>query len=126
VSRLDQNGLPVGYPWRPDLEIAPRAVKKALDSNDPSLVLIDCRTKGEWAAARIDGATLIPLDELSSRLREIEGLADEEATIAVICHHGSRSLKAAMFLKQQGINARSVAGGIDLWSIDVDPGVPRY
>ena len=123
---LDSRGLPVGYTFRPDLELTPRQVKAALDSRDPALVLVDCRTQDEWAAARIPGAALIPLGELEMRLAEIQELADGGATIAVHCHHGVRSLRAAIFLRQQGIKAVSVAGGIDLWSIDIDPSVPRY
>ena len=119
-------GLPPGYPWQPDLEITPRDVKQALDAKDPSLVLIDCRTSEEWSAAHVKDATLIPLNELPSRVREIEDLAGEDATVAVICHRGSRSLRATIFLRQQGVNARSVAGGIDLWSLTIDPAVPRY
>jgi rhodanese-related sulfurtransferase len=127
VSGLDQNGLPLGYAFKPDLEVTPRQVKKALEAHDPKLVLVDCRTQEEWEIARIEGATLVPLDELASRVPEIEDMADDEdATIAVVCHHGNRSLRAALFLRQHGLPAMSVAGGIDLWSVDVDPSVPRY
>ncbi len=122
--KLDASGLPAGYPFKPDLELAPRQVKAALAEG--TLVLLDCRTKGEWTTARIQGATLIPLDELSQRLPEIESLAEDGAAIAVHCHHGSRSMKAALFLRQHGIQAMSMAGGIDLWSLDIDPTVPRY
>jgi rhodanese-related sulfurtransferase len=121
---LDAQGLPRGYPFRPDLELTPRQVKAAMASGEA--VLIDCRTEAEWRTARIAGATLIPLDQLASRVQEIEALAEQGATIAVHCHHGSRSLKAAMFLRTRQIEAFSVAGGIDLWSIDIDPTVPRY
>ena len=123
---MGPNGLPIGYSFKPDLEITPRQIKKSLDAGDPNLVLIDCRTKGEWQTARIEGARLIPLDELASRIGEIESVADDETVIAVHCHHGSRSLRAALFLKQQGFKALSMAGGIDVWSMDVDPSVPRY
>lgn len=124
---LDARGLPVGYPYHPEFEVTPREVKAMM--GDPRLVLIDCRTQGEWQAARIAGATLIPLNELASRVGEIEDAverAGDDAAIVVHCHHGGRSMKAALFLKQRGINAASMAGGIDLWAIDVDPSVPRY
>ena len=52
---------------------------------------------------------------------------DEEAPIAVLCHHGARSLSVANWLRQQGFEkAQSVAGGIDAWSQSIDPRVPRY
>ena len=120
---LDAAGLPVGYPFRPELEVMPRAVKAMLDDPESGLVLIDCRTKAEWQTARIEGARLIPLDEMTARVGEIE---DAEGPVVVHCHHGGRSMKAALFLKQRGIEARSMAGGIDVWAVDVDPRVPRY
>jgi len=75
--------------------------------------------------ASIDGALHIPMGETASRLNEID--ADETTPIGVICHSGRRSLQVTMYLHEQGLSgARSVAGGIDLWSVDVDPNVPRY
>jgi rhodanese-related sulfurtransferase len=120
---LDNRGLPPRYPFQPELEITPRQALAGI--RDGSVVLVDCRTREEWAAARIEGSRHIPLDEFQSRLSELEALGDE-ARVAVHCHHGVRSLKAAIFLRQQGVDAVSVAGGIDLWSQDVDPTVPRY
>ena len=125
TAPLDERGLPVGYPFRSELELTPRQVKAGLEAG--SLVLVDCRTPGEWATARIQGATLIPLDELAARAAEVDALAADEAmVVAVHCHHGARSMKAALFLRQRGIGAMSMAGGIDLWSVDVDPAVRRY
>lgn len=124
---LDPRGLPAGYPYHPEFEVTPREVKAMMGS--PALVLIDCRTQGEWQTAKIAGATLIPLDQLASRIGEIEDAMDragEDVKVVVHCHHGGRSMKAALFLKQRGIDAASMAGGIDLWAIDVDPAVPRY
>jgi rhodanese-related sulfurtransferase len=120
---LDARGLPAGYPFQGEFEITPRQAKAGMA--DGSVVLVDCRTRQEWDTARIQGAKHIPLDEFQSRLSELEALGDE-ARVAIHCHHGVRSLKAAIFLRQQGVDAVSVAGGIDLWSQDVDPTVPRY
>ncbi len=119
------DGLPAGYPLQPELETTPREVKRALDARDRAFVLIDCRTQDEWQTARIDGAVLIPLDEFPARLNEIEAMADDRA-VAIHCHRGVRSLRAALWLRQQGVEAKSMAGGIDLWSTDIDPSVPRY
>ncbi len=120
---LDERGLPEGHPFDAALETTPRAVRDGLRADE--LILIDVREAGELAVASVEGALHIPLGELPSRYLEID--ADEETPIAVICHTGRRSLSATLFLHQQGLTgARSVAGGIDLWSVDIDRTVPRY
>jgi rhodanese-related sulfurtransferase len=125
---LDSRGLPLGYPFKPELEVSAREVglalaTKGLGGDKP--LLIDVRTPEEWDAAHIPGAVLIPLPELEARIDEID--ADKDAPIAVLCHHGARSLRGALILRALGFtNARSIVGGIDLWSIDVDPAIPRY
>lgn len=121
MTGLDARGLPVGYPFRPDLEVTPRDVKARIES----VLLVDCRTPQEAAAARIQGAVLVPLDEFAGKA---EWLVDEAGnrSIVIHCHMGGRSMKAALFLRGQGIDAKSMAGGIDAWSLDVDPSVPRY
>ena len=89
----------------------------------PDLVVLDVREPHEYAIARIDGARLIPLSELPGRLSEIDGRAE----IVTHCHHGARSLRALELLRGAGFaNVRSLQGGIDAWSVDVDPEVPRY
>ena len=123
---LDARGLPSGYPFRTDLEITPRQVKAMLDDPASGLVLIDCRTPGEWQTAKIEGARLVPLDELPGRVEEVEDLAQGAKAVVIHCHHGGRSMKAALFLRQRRVPAVSMAGGIDLWALDVDPRVPRY
>lgn len=128
MSALDAQGLPPGYPFNPALEITPRQVRDLLSNPASGLVLIDCRTPGEWNTAKIQGATLIPLDQLPARISEVTAAAAKSGggVVAVHCHHGGRSLKAAAFLRQHGVEAKSMAGGIDLWSIDIDRSVPRY
>ena len=89
----------------------------------PGLVVIDVREPHEYEIAHIDGARLIPLSELPGRLGEIDGRAE----IVTHCHHGQRSLRALELLKGAGFSrVRSLQGGIDAWSVDVDPEVPRY
>lgn len=127
MSRGAPEGLPPGYPFDPELEVSPRQVKALMADAGAGLVLIDCRTTGEWNTARIEGARLIPLDQFAARVGELEAAAAAGGRAFVVhCHHGVRSMKAALFLKQRGLEARSMAGGIDLWSADIDPGVPRY
>lgn len=89
----------------------------------PSLHLLDVREPFEWEIARIEGARLIPLGELPARVRELDGHAE----IVTYCHHGVRSRRAAEMLRAVGFpSVRSLAGGIESWSTDVDRGVPRY
>ena len=89
----------------------------------PNLVLLDVREPREAQIARIEGAWLIPLRELPRRLAELPGHAE----IVTHCHHGQRSLQAREILKGAGFaNVRSLAGGIDAWSREVDTDVPRY
>ncbi|MBL8762712.1 MAG: rhodanese-like domain-containing protein [Phycisphaerae bacterium] len=123
--------MPAGYPFKPDWEVTPReAAQRLADPGDehPGLVLLDCRTPDEHHAARIRGAVLIPLNELERRAEELEHeTLGRGRAVLVYCHHGVRSMRAASFLRALGFsNARSIAGGIDLWSIAVDPAVPRY
>lgn len=97
-------------------------VKSLLESPEPPL-LLDVREPEEYAIAHLPGCVLIPLGELASRVREVP----DDRPIIVYCHHGVRSLHAAMFLKQSGIeDVASMRGGIDAWSLQIDPSVKRY
>jgi adenylyltransferase/sulfurtransferase len=90
---------------------------------NPDLVVVDVREPYEWEICRIPGAVLIPLSELPERLNELDGHQD----IVTHCHHGSRSFHALQILKAAGFpRVRSLRGGIDAWSEEVDPSVPRY
>ena len=106
------------------LEIAaPEAARLLAD--DPTALLLDCRTPEEHATARIEGAVLIPMQELAERVGEID--AWRAGQIIVHCHHGVRSLRVTHWLRDRGYeNVSSLRGGIDAWSTDVDPQVPRY
>jgi adenylyltransferase/sulfurtransferase len=89
----------------------------------PDLVLVDVREPREAEIAHIEGTRHIPLRELPGRLAELPGHGE----IVTLCHHGLRSLKAREILKGAGFaSVRSLAGGIDAWAREVDPGVPRY
>lgn len=86
---------------------------------------IDCREASEYATCQIAGAELWPMSGLAARLAELEPHRNRE--VIIHCHHGGRSLRVANWLRQNGFpNARSMAGGIDQWSTDIDPTVPRY
>lgn len=121
---FDEHGMPRGYNLHPDWEVTPRQVKTMLDGGE-ELILIDCRTHQEHQVARIESAVLVPLQELGGRLGELEEYADKK--VVVYCHHGGRSLKMATVLRQQGFeDVNSMAGGIDLWAMDVDTTIKRY
>ena len=87
------------------------------------MVLLDVREAWEIEAASVDGATWIPMGDVTGRLSEI----DAHLPIVVMCHGGIRSLQVAQYLAASGYEqVMNLAGGIDAWSREVDPGVPRY
>ena len=103
----------------------PRWLQAASTAGVP--LLLDVREPAEWQLASVDAAGAeslrLPMHSLPPRLHEL----DPERPVAVLCHHGGRSMQVAMFLKQQGFaRVANVAGGIDAWSLQVDPSVPRY
>ncbi|MBI2955758.1 MAG: sulfurtransferase [Acidobacteria bacterium] len=105
-----------------ELQIEPQALRERLNGNERPL-LIDVREPWEYDICRLDSAQLIPLGELPQRYQE---LLDAEAVV-LYCHHGIRSLDAAAWLRQQGVEgAQSLAGGIDRWAREIDPALPRY
>jgi adenylyltransferase/sulfurtransferase len=104
-----------------DLQITPREVKERLDRGD-AFLLVDCRQEWEHQLCRIEGAKLVPLNMLPHALDAFDGVEE----VVVYCHHGRRSLDAVVYLRQQGVNARSMMGGIERWSAEIDPTVPRY
>ena len=93
------------------MEIDPKTLQDRLLARNPPLVL-DVRQPHEWAAEGIiEGALLIPMNELPARLAEIP--ADRE--VAAVCHRGIRSLNAAVWLRQMGRNVISMSGGMAQW-----------
>ena len=103
-------------------QIQPTELLALLDSGRPVL-LLDVRQPEEHAFCALPDSVLIPLGELMARVEEVQ---PEGAFVVVYCHHGVRSLSGAAILQRAGIEAASLAGGIDLWSQTVDPSVPRY
>lgn len=103
-------------------QIQPAELKRALDANVP-VVLLDVRQPEEYALCALPGSVLIPLGELAGRVDEVP---DDGTPVVVYCHHGVRSLTGAAILRAAGREALSLAGGIDRWSLSVDPAVPRY
>jgi rhodanese-related sulfurtransferase len=106
------------------LEVNCPQVKAKLDAGMPFLFL-DVREPDEYATAKIAGTTLLPMSQLADRIAELEPHRNDE--IVVHCHHGGRSLRVTMWLRGQGFpKVSNLTGGIDAWSQQIDPGVPRY
>ncbi len=93
------------------------------DAQREKPLLLDVREPWEWQAARIEGSQHIPMRELPGRVAEIE----RGREVVAICHHGGRSMQAAMFLDKQGFaSVRNLAGGVDAWARQVDPAMATY
>lgn len=106
-------------------ELTPQQVKAKLDGGE-AVALIDVREAFEHQQSSIAGAELIPMNSIPQRLQYLDGLADAKLLI-VFCHHGMRSMSVVNWLRQQGVeNCQSMSGGIDLWSLTIDPAVKRY
>ncbi|MDQ6734760.1 MAG: rhodanese-like domain-containing protein [Nitrospirota bacterium] len=97
-------------------------LKQRLDTEDKPF-LLDVREPYEYSLAKLEGSVLIPLGTLPQSLEQL----DRNVEIVAYCHHGMRSADAVGFLLQQGFtNVKNLVGGIDAWSVQVDPAVPRY
>lgn len=104
------------------LEIGGAELKRILDTGKP-ITLLDVREPHEWDIARIDKARLTPLSKFDSFIPELS--PDDE--IYLYCYKGKRSMTALKKLQERGFtHLKSLTGGIDRWSVDVDPKVPRY
>jgi Rhodanese-related sulfurtransferase len=105
-----------------ELEISVAELQKKKKAGEPFL-LIDVREPWEYETCRIEGAQLIPMRTIPANLQRL----DVDQDVICYCHHGQRSLDVAAWLRGQGIeSAQSLAGGIDSWSMEIDPTVPRY
>ena len=102
--------------------ITPSQLSELLRGEEPPLV-VDVREPEEYELARIEGARLLPL----SLFNEWAPSLDRERETVFMCHHGIRSARVCAWLARQGFEKlHNLAGGIDRWSADIDPTVPRY
>jgi len=91
-------------------------------SREPPL-LLDVREPWEVEKASLAGITPIPMQQIPARVGEL----GRDRAIVAVCHHGGRSMQVAMFLQAQGFgNLSNLAGGMDAWSREIDPQIPRY
>ena len=102
--------------------ITVQELKQKLDLGE-KLTLIDVREPWEYNISKIEGAQLIPLGSLGTEYKKL----DPNAEIVIHCHMGMRSTDATQFLLQQGFKSvKNLTGGINAWSMQVDPSVPKY
>ncbi len=106
-----------------DLQLQPEALQARLVAGE-KMVLLDVRETHEIAIAALPDIVHIPLGQLVTRAaREL----DPDARIVCICHHGIRSMQAAMFLLSRDLEqVENLVGGMDAWSQRIDPSMPRY
>ena len=103
-------------------EISVAELKRMHDDAEP-FVLLDVREDDEVATASVDFAKHIPMASVPERLGELS----KDGNIVVMCHGGGRSSRVAKYLRENGFTSvANLAGGIDAWSEEIDPGVPRY
>ncbi|HEY8356945.1 MAG TPA: rhodanese-like domain-containing protein [Ramlibacter sp.] len=108
-------------------QVRPSELNAWLQEQPAGAVVLDVREPSELQVASVeaDGFELlaIPMNDIPSRLAEVP----RDRPLAVLCHHGGRSQRVAMFLEQQGYaGVANIAGGINAWSMERDPSVPRY
>jgi rhodanese-related sulfurtransferase len=105
-----------------EYEITPRELKQRLERKE-EILIVDVREPWERQTASITPSQHLPMADVPSRFQEL----DPDQHIVVYCHHGVRSLSVTDWLRKQGYEkAQSMSGGIDQWSLDIDPKVSRY
>ena len=96
---------------------------KTWRDDNKDCVLLDVREDGEVAYANIEGHTHIAMNLIPLRHNELP----DDKPIVVYCHHGMRSMQVALFLEHAGFSdVYNLSGGIEAWSVQIDPGVARY
>jgi adenylyltransferase/sulfurtransferase len=104
-------------------EVTVQEMKRALDNPKLGIKVIDVREPDEYQISHVDGVPLLPLSVIQERFTEL----DPNTQIYIHCKSGIRSLKALYFLREQGFKyVKSVKGGINAWSDEIDHHVPRY
>lgn len=98
-------------------------VQQAEDLRKQGAAIVDVRETWEYEQGHIEGALHIPLGELTARADEVP----TDRPVVINCHHGGRSMRAVQFLRSQGHNHISnMQGGLDRWSLEIDPSIARY
>jgi rhodanese-related sulfurtransferase len=94
-------------------------------SEDDSVLLVDCREPHEYELVHLPNSLLVPTSDFLQQVGQLEPHKDRR--ILVICHHGVRSHGVAQWLREHGYDrTQSITGGIDAWSVKLNPELPRY
>lgn len=108
-------------------QISVQELAQRLAESCEGLQLIDVRENQEIAIAHLEGFEHLPLSEFAEWSAQIQTRFDPNAETLVLCHHGSRSTQMCQWLLNQGFtNVKNIEGGIDAYSIRVDPNIPQY
>jgi adenylyltransferase/sulfurtransferase len=104
-------------------EVTVQDMKRALDDPKSGIKVIDVRESDEYEIAHVAGAQLLPMSEINQRFTEL----DPNQQYYIHCHHGGRSMRVLLFLRERGFKyLKNVKGGIQAWSEEIDPNVPKY
>jgi rhodanese-related sulfurtransferase len=110
-------------PAGPELTPTEFCARWPAPTRTPQVTLLDVREPEELELAAVAGAQHIPMREVPARLAEL----DRNAPLVVMCHGGGRSRRVAEYLSSNGFQqVFNLRGGIDAWSTEIDPQVPRY
>ncbi len=108
-------------------QISVEQLHQRMSESTEGLQLIDVREEEEIAIAYLEGFKHLPLSAFAEWSDQIPSCFDPDAETLVLCHHGSRSAQMCQWLMRQGFtNVKNIAGGIDAYSLIVDPSIPRY
>ena len=108
-------------------QISVEQLHQRLSESTEGLQLIDVREEEEIAIAHLEGFNYLPLSAFPEWSDQIQTRFDPDAETLVLCHHGGRSAQMCQWLMRQGFtNVKNIAGGIDAYSLNVDPSIPRY
>ena len=106
-------------------EITPESLAEKLSGPpDQRPILVDVRSAEEHQHVALPDSLLLPLPEIAGHAEQVKTLVGKD--VVVYCHHGMRSRQGAAYLASLGVNAASLSGGIDAWSLRIDPNLPRY
>jgi rhodanese-related sulfurtransferase len=112
---------------QPVPQISVEQLAMRLAESPEGLQLIDVREDQEVAIAHLEGFEHLPLSEFAEWSEQIPTRFDPDAETLVLCHHGSRSAQMCQWLLTQGFtNVKNVEGGIDAYSLVIDPSIPQY
>ncbi len=112
---------------QPITQISVQELAQCLSAKNASVQLVDVREPQELAIAIIEGFVNLPLSEFAEWSEQVPTLFNPHAETLVLCHHGIRSAQMCQWLVAQGFtNVKNISGGIDAYSLLVEPTIPQY